>query len=672
LSASGPATAALPVAVSRPTTARRRLVELPVAVLVGLGVVALAAAVAGYLLGGRDATPGPVALTAVLACSCAPLGIFVLRRLPGHPLGRLMTFSGVGAVAATLAVCWSSWLPAAWLSQWAWWPPLAVLPLLLLLLPDGQPPSPRWRPLFAGLVAAAALSTVAFAVAALWQPRTLLSSGGFVDAAGVRPVLMVAVGAVGLVLVGTLAVLASLIVRWRRAVPLVRRQLACLAPSAALLAVGLSLDAAFNLPVAWLVAVASLPIGLTVAVLQYRLHDLDLYVHRGVVWAVLMGVAVGVYVAVVAALGAVFSGLTTQAASVVAAGVVAALLQPAERLVQRGVSRLLYGRRDEPYAVLAAIGRRLGGGRDPLDVLPEITAGLVDGLKVPYAAVRVAAEDGALTTAAEQGRWTGEPERFALVAHGRTVGELLVAPRREGTRFTSAETRLLDDVAGQTALLAVALRGAVALRLARDRLVIAREEERKTLRHELHDGVASSLAGTRMLTEAVRRTVPTSGSAPALLTALTADLDAAIGEIRGLIDGLRPAALDDGLRAALVAMTDRAAGHGLPVELVVDGPLTELPAAVEVAAYRIAAEAVANTIKHAGAASCTVTVRRDERHVEVEVLDDGAGLADAGSRGRAGVGLGSIRERAEELGGRVVMTGGPGGTRIQALLPLGL
>jgi signal transduction histidine kinase len=578
-----------------------------------------------------------------------------------------MTFAGVGASVATLAVCWSAWLPAAWLSQWAWWPPLAALPLLLLLLPDGRLPSPGWRALLVALVAATAVGTVALAAAALAQPRTLLSGGGFVSAAGVRPVLLLGVGALAVVLLGTLGVLASLIVRWRRADPLVRRQLACLVPSAALLGVGLGLDAVVNLPVAWLVAVASLPIGLTVAVLQYRLHDLDLYVHRGAVWVVLMAVAVGSYAAVVAGLGAAFSSMTTQAASVLAAAVVAALLQPAERLVQRGVGRLLYGRRDEPYAVLAGIGRQLGG-RDALQVLPEITASLVDGLKVPYAAVRVVDGDGSLTTAAESGRWAAEPQAFALVADGRDVGELLVAPRRPGTRFTGAETRLLRDVAGQTALLAVALRSAVALRLARDRLVIAREEERRTLRRELHDGVASSLVGTRMLSDAVRRTVPTGGSAPALLAALAADLDAAIAEIRGLIDGLRPAVLDDGLRAALVAMTDRAAGHGLAVELVVEGSLTELPAAVEVAAYRIAAEAVANTLKHAAATSCTVAVRRDDRQVELDVVDDGTGLT-AVPDGR-GVGLGSIRERAEELGGRVAVTGGPSGTRVHALLPL--
>jgi signal transduction histidine kinase len=669
---SGPEAVAVQV---QPATRRGRLVELPVPVLIGLGTTVAAAAAAGYLVVGLDTTSGPVELTAVLACSSTPLGIFVLRRLPGHPLGRLMTFSGLGAALATAAVCWSAWLPAAWLSQWAWWPPLAVIPLLLLLVPDGQLPSPRWWPLAAVLLAAATLSTLALAIAALWQPRTLLSSGGAVTGAGVRPVLLVGIGALVAVLVATLGVLVSLIVRWRRADPLVRRQLTCLAPSAALLVVGLTLDAVLNLPVAWLVAVAALPIGLTIAVVQYRLHDLDLYVHRGVVWAVLMGIAIGTFSVVVAVLGALFSGLPTQAALILAAATVAALLQPAERLAQRGVTRLLYGRRDEPYALLTGIGRHLGGGRDPLSVLPDIAAAVVDGLKVPYAAVRIMAEDGSLNTAAEHGRWAGEPERFVMTAHGRRVGELLIAPRRVGTHFPSADVRLLQAVAAQTALLAVELRQAVALRVARDRLVIAREEERKRLRRELHDGVASSLAGTRMLSDAVRRTVSRDGSAPALLDALAADLDVAIGEIRGLIDGLRPAALDNGLYAALVAMTDRASTHDLTVQLVVDGSLSDIPAAVEVAVYRIASEAVANTIKHANACTCTVTIRTDERHLEVEVVDDGHGDdgrpgAASGAPTSSGIGLGSIRERVEELGGRVTIGRDPAGTRVEALLPL--
>ena len=182
-------------------------------------------------------------------------------------------------------------------------------------------------------------------------------------------------------------------------------------------------------------AAVGLPLGLTLAVLLYRFEDLDLYVHRGVVWLVLTSGAVVVYAATVTLLGRVFTGLGG-AVSLVAAAGVAAVLAPAHWLAQRAVGRLLYGRRDEPYAVLSTVARRARAAGDPLAVLPEIATAVVDGLRVPCAAVRVTADDGHPTTAAEQGRWAGEPARFPMVAHGRPVGELLAAPggRASGSR----------------------------------------------------------------------------------------------------------------------------------------------------------------------------------------------------------------------------------------------
>ncbi len=647
----------------------QRVVELPVPLLSGVAVGLVALGAAGALFGGTDATQGPIGLTLTLALAFTPLGVFVLRRLPGHPLGRLMVLTGATAAVATLAVSWSTLPLAAWLSQWMWWPPLALIPILLLLAPDGRLPSTRWRPLVQILLAASALTTVALAGAALARPRTLLSgTAGAVTSPGLHLILVVAVAALGVVLLGTLGVLAALVVRWRGAGEQARHQLACLLPSPAVLALGLTLDTMFDVPYAWLVAVAALPLGLALAVLRYQLHDLDLYVHRGAAWLVLTALAVGIYAVVVAGLGAAFAEPGSRTASVLAAAAVAALLQPAQRLTQRGVNRLLYGRRDEPYSVLTELGHHLEAMRDPLAVLPEIAASIVDGLRVPYAAVRVVDDDGTVATAAERGRWSGEPERFAMVAHGRPVGELLVAPRRPGSRFSAAESRLLRDLAGQTALAAEACRSSVALQRARDRLVLAREEERRRLRRDLHDGVASALVGTRMLTEALRRTVPGGGSAPTLLDALAADLDGCTTEVRTLIDGLRPAALDHGLEPALDGLADRFAGQGPAVTVLVDGPLTELPAAVEVAAYRITAETVTNTVKHAGARTCTITVRRDERHLAVRIDDDGIGFQEAA--GGAGVGLSSIRDRAEELGGRATVRSGPAGTTVEVLLPL--
>lgn len=648
----------------------QRLVGLPVWVLVTAGTGLIAFGLAGVLAGQTGPAPGTAALPTSMAVAFTPLGVFVTRRLPGHPLGRLMLLAGLSATVAALAVAWAAVLPAAWLSQWSWWPPLAVIPLLLLLVPDGRLPSSRWRPLAGVLVVAAVVATVSLAAAATISPRTLLLDLDAPLPPPAQMLLRVAASAGVVVLVATLGVLAALIVRWQAAPALQRRQLACLLPSAVLLVAGVTLSTVTDLPAPWVLAVAALPLGLTFAVLRYQLHDLDLYVHRGAVWLVLTGLAIATYVGVVAAVSGTFVEAGSPTAAVLGAGAVAALLQPAQRLAQRGVSRLLYGRRDDPYAVITSLGRHLGGMRDPLAVLPRITSTIVEELRVPYAALLLTDSDGVAATVAERGRWSGPPQRFPLVAHGEAVGELLVSPRQANGRFSAAETRLLGDLAGQTALAAEACRSAVALQRARDRLVLAREEERRRLRRDLHDGVASALVGTRMMTDVLRRSLP-SGSA-VLIDTLAADLDACTTEVRELIDGLRPAALDDGLEKALLGLAERVTEQGPRVSLTAHGDLTELPAAVEVVAYRVVTEALTNVVKHAKASTVTLVVQRDERHVTLRVTDDGTGFSthEGGPRGGSGIGVTSIRSRVEELGGDSEIRSSPSGTVVEARLPL--
>lgn len=655
------------------TGARTRLLGLPVPVQLVAGAALAVVAAAGLLVAPPAPSPG-AAMTVTVAVAFLPLSVLVLRRVPGHPLGRLMLTVGALAYLASAAVGWSWWTPAAWASKWLWIPAVTLIAVILLVVPDGRLPGTRWQALLALLLTAAGVLTVSVAAGAVVRPRTLLSGDpGPPDPflTGLAPVVQGSLLATG---AAALGVLGSLVVRWVRADEVTRRQLACLVPAGVLLLLGVALDAA-GVPLAWAPAVVAFPLGLTVAALRYHLHDLDLYLHRGTVWAVLTALAIAAFVGVAAAVGTVVALPGSPVPTVVAAAVVAALLLPAQSLVQRAVRRLLYGRRDEPYAVLTGLGRRLGTVRDPLAVMPEIAAAVVDALRVPYAAVRVREEDGSTHTAAEFGRWADAPSAFPMVANGREVGELVVAPRQVGTRFTPAEDRLLHDLAGQAALAADACRSAIALRAARDRLVLAREEERRRLRRDLHDGVASALVGTRMLAQAVRRVVPADGPAPALIDTLAADLDGCTTEVRDLIDGLRPAALDDGLGPALAALVERFRTQGgLPVELTVAGDLADLPAAVEVVAYRVVTEALTNVVKHAGAGRARVGVDRDDRHLAVAVEDDGRGLPPSALDGPAGsgVGLSSIRSRAEELGGRCDVRSDASGTSIAVLLPLGV
>jgi signal transduction histidine kinase len=247
------------------------------------------------------------------------------------------------------------------------------------------------------------------------------------------------------------------------------------------------------------------------------------------------------------------------------------------------------------------------------------------------------------------------------------VGRLIVATRSAGSRFTGRERKLLKDVAQHAAVAAEATRLTRDLQASRERLVMAREEERRRLRRDLHDGLGPSLAGMSMQTRAARKLLPAQGRAGEILDAIAGDLRSCTAEVRQLVDQLRPPALDGGLQSALRAECERFAAEAIAIELVVGGSLADLPAAVEVAAYRIVCEALTNVVRHSGARRCTVTVNRC-RALEISIVDDGIGMPSEPS---AGVGVASMRERAVELGGGCTITAAAAhGTAVRAWLPV--
>jgi signal transduction histidine kinase len=219
-----------------------------------------------------------------------------------------------------------------------------------------------------------------------------------------------------------------------------------------------------------------------------------------------------------------------------------------------------------------------------------------------------------------------------------------------------------------------ALRLTADLQRSRERLVAAREEERRRLRRDLHDGFGPRLAGQAFKLEAARDAVADQPArAIALLDDMITKTQSMIAELRQLVYGLRPPALDElGLEAALREHALHSAPNGTAVSVVVSpaGGLPPLPAAVEVAAYRIAQEALNNVVRHAGASACAIRLEwaAAEAALWLQVDDDGQGLP---AEARAGVGLSSMRERAEELGGTCQVAARPeGGTRVSARLPL--
>jgi len=331
-------------------------------------------------------------------------------------------------------------------------------------------------------------------------------------------------------------------------------------------------------------------------------------------------------------------------------------------------NRLMYGERDEPYAVITRLGQRLEATLAPDAVLPTIAETVREALKLPYAAISLKGSD---TPTASVGEPAGEPLRLPLVYRNEMVSELLVGSRGPDEPFGPAGLHLLDDLARQAGVAAHAVRLTTDLQRSRERLVTAREEERRRLRRDLHDDLGAQLAGLNVQTEVLRRLIPRdSAVADELVVELRTELQAAISDIRRLVYDLRPPALDDlGLITALRQLVERYGAESEHLQVMVEMPeeLPPLPAAVEVAVYRIAQEALANVVRHAGARTCVVRLSVTDE-VRLEIIDDGAGIP---AERTAGVGLSSMHERAEELGGGCVVE--PvleGGTRVLVELPL--
>ncbi len=418
------------------------------------------------------------------------------------------------------------------------------------------------------------------------------------------------------------------------------------------------------------------PLVLPIAILRYRLFDIDIIINRTLVYGILTAIVVGVYILVVSILGTLLHASGNFLISLLATGLVAVLFQPLRARLQRVINRLMYGERDDPYAVLSRLGQRLEATLAPEAILPTIVETVAQALKLPYAAIALKQGD-AFTTAASYGLPQDKPFTLPLVYQTETIGQLQLAPRAPGDAFSAADQRLLEDIAHQAGVAVHAVRLTADLQRSRERLVTTREEERRRLRRDLHDGLGSTLAALHLQAGAIRTLMRHDlAAADAEILDVQAEIRSAIADIRRLVYALRPPALDElGLVGAIRQYAAQYDLSGTPHEseghlrVAVEAPeqLPALPAAVEVAAYRIVQEALTNVARHAHARTCTVRLAVTGEF-QVEISDDGVGFT-AGSF--AGVGLLSMRERAAEPGGSCLVESVPGqGTRIQVHLPL--
>lgn len=609
-----------------------------------------------------------VILDSLIVLTFAVVGSIVFRRASREP--RMLFFSG------TLVVFGAIWPNT--MDDLAAAHPLLLKPelalnalgfgaffLLFYLFPDGRfvPGWTRWVAL----------------LWALFQASTVvMPTNGPPDLGPVQPLLII-----GLIALFPGTMLYAQIHRYRHHASAVERQQAKWVTFALLLAlVGFVATASlgqlpiFQQPVpaalynlasgfVYTVAFILVPVAVGLSVLRHRLWDIDPLIGHTLVYGALTVCVVGLYVLVVGELGVLFQTSGNLVFSLLATGLVAVVFQPLRLRLQRGVNRLIYGRRDDPYAVLAGLDQRLEATLAPETVLPTVVETVREALKLPHVAIALR-QGAALVPIASAGTGRGDTLRIPLIYQHEPVGELRLAPRTPGEAFNLHDRQLLDDLARRAAVAVYATRVTSELQRSREQLVTAREEERRRLRRDLHDGLGPRLAGLVLRLETARGRLEHDPLAGELLTDLAQRTQEAVADIRRLVYALRPPALDElGLASALEEV---AVPLGLTVMVAAPSPLPPLPAAVEVAAFRIGQEALTNVARHAGTTRCWLTVRLDERRLELEVRDDGAGI-DA--ERRAGVGLASMRERAEELGGSLTVVAGENGrgTIVRGVLP---
>lgn len=419
----------------------------------------------------------------------------------------------------------------------------------------------------------------------------------------------------------------------------------------------------------WFISLMLLPLSFTIAIMRYRLWDIDLLISRALVYGVLTAVIIGLYILLVGGFSQLFQSSGNLFVSLLATGLIAVLVQPLREHLQRVVNRLVYGERDNPISILTKLGERLEATVAPESILPTIVESISHALRLPYVAVMLK-EENEFVLAAECGAKSASNltcELFPLNYQTEPVGQILVSRRAGEDSFTADEMTLLQNIARQVAVAAYAIQVTRDLQRSRERLVTAREEERRRLRRDLHDGLGPTLASLTLKLDAARNQLKDHpNETDSLLVELKSQTQSTIEDIRRLVYNLRPPALDElGFFSAIQEYATNHLRAGLSVRIERNGEFPKLPAAVEVAAYRIVCEALTNISKHSQATECDVRLTFNGA-LQIDVRDNGIGLPQGT---HSGVGMSSMRERAAELGGTFSIHSLASGVHISAHLP---
>lgn len=651
--------------------------RLPAYLLAGLGAVA---ALAGLALVTAQDTWGlpaarevPTDATVGLSLSVVAAAVLSSGSLArgSRVLAWVLLVAGVCSGLTTLvtAVALGATGPspvvstAVQLEGFLWVPGFVpLLTLVPLLYPDGLLPGWVWRATAALAVVGTALMTVGVGL----YPEPFSGRADLDKPVTALAVSELLVPAAAAVLVPTAVIcLAALLLRLVRARGLARRQVAVLLGAAAVLAVVTTLQGVLPTPADVLLqagAAGLVAVAIGVAVTRHGLYDLDTAIARALVAASLGICLAGAYLTLFSVLESLPSHRSAFSAAV-AAGITGLVVQPLAARLTAAVDRMFYGDRADPLAVTSELASRLAATGLDVDRVPQVVCDTIVGsLRLGGAALRVRGATGA----ASAGSCTGDATAYPLTHRGEPVGELDVWPRSGERSLDVRDDRAVRGVADLAAPAVATLHLHRRLQRSREQLVAAREAERRQLRRDLHDGLGATLAGLRLQVETAYD-LTTDEDVRRLLGSATSGVGQAVAEVRAVSEGLRPAGVDDlGLARAVIALAERVRTPDLAVSVDVD-PAPAADPAVEAAVHRIASEALANVVRHAGAGRVTVSLRDDDRLV-LEVRDDGRGLG-ARSPGGSGLGLDSMRQRAEEVGGDLEVRSSSHGTVVRAVLP---